>query len=77
MTAGILLTRKKVHDFLTGLGYTPTKESFKGETGKHLFWKTPWGYIFSVPDDEHACATWVLSDIVKAVDSTRPKKGDC
>jgi len=72
--AGILLSRKKVHAFLTGLGYSPTKESVTGETGKHLIWKTSWGYHFSVPDDDHACATWTLSDIVASVDQTRPKK---
>lgn len=75
--AGILLTRKRVHSFLTGLGFSPTKEVVHGESGKHLIWKTSWGYHFSVPDEDHACATWTLSDIVSAVEATRPKKPDC
>lgn len=70
--AGITLTRQRIHDHLKGLGHEPTDTVHDGETGRHRFWKTPWGHIFSAPDDDHTCPTWVFETILDAANRTRP-----
>lgn len=70
--AGILLSRKKVADFLKSLGHKQTGETIDLKTGRYRFWETPWGYKFPVPDGDHQCPTWRLAELVAEVDKTRP-----
>lgn len=70
--AGILLTAQKIHDYLKSLGHEPTGEQLTGKTGTYRFWKTPWGHLFSVPDEDYKCPTWVLEKIVDDASKTRP-----
>lgn len=70
--AGILLTRQRIHDYLKSLGHEPVNETFQGKTGRYRFWKTPWGHIFSVPDEDYKCPTWVLNEIAEGANKTRP-----
>jgi hypothetical protein len=70
--AGILLSRRKIHAHLKGLGFKQTRQLTTGHV-QHRFWTTPWGYHFPVPDEDFVCATWDLQAILLDVEKTRPK----
>lgn len=74
MSAGILLSRKRVHEALKNVGYKPTKEKMTAESGaKYLFWKTSWNVTFPIRDEDHVLATWTIADIISKIEKTRPE----
>lgn len=74
MIAGILLSKKRLYEALQALGYSPTDEYEKGETGKYRYWKTPWGRYFSVPDFDSGIPHWVLSEMIEGLEKGRPSE---
>lgn len=70
--AGILLSKRRIYAHLKSLGHKRTARVTLGHV-VHRFWKTPWGFHFPIPDEDHVCATWDLGEILEDVEKTRPK----
>jgi hypothetical protein len=72
MSAGILLTQERIRKALTDKGYTMTDTRYRGHTAVYRYWQTPWGHIFSAPDEDHKCPSWTFDEIIKNVEKTKP-----